>query len=68
MGDTGHIALDDLKAKLSVKRNGVVLNRKVVSLLAEFAVDIFFAGHDHNYEVRSSRNAIPSTLSMICGP
>ena len=38
MGDTGHIALDDLKEKLSVKRNGVVLNRKVVSLLSEFAV------------------------------
>ena len=38
MGDTGHIELDDLRDKLSVKRNGVVLNRKVVSLLAEFAV------------------------------
>ena len=38
MGDTGHIELDDLRDKLSAKRNGVVLNRKVVSLLSEFAV------------------------------
>ena len=38
MGGTGHIELDDLKDKLSAERNGVVLNRKVVALLAEFAV------------------------------
>ena len=37
-GGTGHIELDDLKDKLSAERNGVALNRKVVALLAEFAV------------------------------
>ena len=37
-------------------------------LLAEFAVDIFFAGHDHNYEVRSSRNAYALVLPPFSPP